>query len=122
MAVPYHLLKTCGDIIFAAQGTDIHSLNANFEYISTWKYPVKSTETTTEQTAAEAPQDETPEVSTPPTPEGPLLSVGNRTSEEEAPNAGWQTLSRGGAAPRKGRFQEPYKSQRKLLNALAPEA
>lgn len=66
MAVPYHLLKACGGMVFAAQGTDIHSFSSNLEYISTWKYPVKPTEN-----SAEVATRATPDVSAPSTPEGP---------------------------------------------------
>lgn len=41
MAIPYQVLKACGSVVFAARGSDIHSLNSSLEHISTWKYPVK---------------------------------------------------------------------------------
>ena len=41
MAVPYHLLKICGSIVFAARGSEIHSFSSALEHISTWKYPGK---------------------------------------------------------------------------------
>ncbi|KAK4165685.1 hypothetical protein QBC43DRAFT_314951 [Cladorrhinum sp. PSN259] len=108
MAVPYHLLKACGGIIVAAQGTDVHSFNSNLEHISTWQYPieVKPTETTTEQPAAE--------VSAPPTPEGPpakrrRTETGAKegiTKEQTSKEQGGKTPeSAAAAAPvRKGRF------------------
>ncbi|KAL2136040.1 hypothetical protein VTI74DRAFT_5776 [Chaetomium olivicolor] len=60
MALPYHLLKVCGSIIFAAQGSDIHSFNSSLEPLSTWKYPVKQGE----ESAPPEPQES-------PAPEGP---------------------------------------------------
>ncbi|KAK3337144.1 hypothetical protein B0T19DRAFT_411641 [Cercophora scortea] len=41
MALPYSVLKVCGDIVFAARGGDIYSFTTGLEYISAWKYPVK---------------------------------------------------------------------------------
>ncbi|KAK0733436.1 hypothetical protein B0T26DRAFT_19797 [Lasiosphaeria miniovina] len=41
MALPYHMLKVCGDILFAARGSSIHSFNLNLEPLGTWKYPVQ---------------------------------------------------------------------------------
>ncbi|KAK3941560.1 hypothetical protein QBC46DRAFT_100683 [Diplogelasinospora grovesii] len=39
--VPYHILTVCGDVIFAARGSHIDSLNTSLERISTWKHPLK---------------------------------------------------------------------------------
>ncbi|KAH6854254.1 hypothetical protein B0I37DRAFT_25059 [Chaetomium sp. MPI-CAGE-AT-0009] len=44
MILPYHLVKVCGNTVFAAQGSNIHSFNSGFEYVSTWKYPVQETD------------------------------------------------------------------------------
>ena len=41
MVLPYHLIKVCGNTVFAAQGSDIHSFNSALQYVSTWKYPVQ---------------------------------------------------------------------------------
>ncbi|KAL1841299.1 hypothetical protein VTJ49DRAFT_7244 [Mycothermus thermophilus] len=62
VAFPYHLLKVCGGIVFAAQGSDIHSFNSRLEHVSTWKYP--------QQHAAEStgPAEEAQDS---PAPEGP---------------------------------------------------
>ncbi|KAL2199970.1 hypothetical protein P885DRAFT_29622 [Corynascus similis CBS 632.67] len=39
MVLPFHLVKVCGNIVFAAQGCDIHSFSSNLRHITTWKYP-----------------------------------------------------------------------------------
>jgi tRNA (guanine-N(7)-)-methyltransferase subunit TRM82 len=62
MALPYHLLKVCGSVVFAAQGSDIHSFSSALEHISTWKYPVQETE------QSNGPSEEAQES---PAPEGP---------------------------------------------------
>ncbi|KAK3695373.1 hypothetical protein B0T22DRAFT_103876 [Podospora appendiculata] len=41
MALPYSVLKVCGDIVFAARGGDIYSFTTGLEYISAWRYPAK---------------------------------------------------------------------------------
>jgi tRNA (guanine-N(7)-)-methyltransferase subunit TRM82 len=64
MAIPYHLLKACGNFIFAAQGSNIHSFNSALEHISTWKYPVKQGDEPSGQ--ATEPQD-SPALEGPPT-------------------------------------------------------
>lgn len=62
MAIPYQVLKACGSIVFAARGCDIHSFNSALEHISTWKYPVKQ---------EDASSEPVPEVQESPAPEGP---------------------------------------------------
>ncbi|KAK3394696.1 hypothetical protein B0H63DRAFT_517799 [Podospora didyma] len=42
MAVPYHVLKVCGDVVFAARGSNIYSFNLSLEHLSTWNYPAKA--------------------------------------------------------------------------------
>ncbi|KAK4226127.1 hypothetical protein QBC38DRAFT_500652 [Podospora fimiseda] len=123
MAVPYHLLKACGGIVFASQGTDIHSFGSNLEHISTWKYPlqVKSTETTAEKPAATT--EPTAEVSASPTPEGPPAKR-RRTEEtkEETPKDQDATEEAAAAAPvKKGRFhRSPVQvaNERPFINCL----
>jgi tRNA (guanine-N(7)-)-methyltransferase subunit TRM82 len=44
MVLPYHLVKVCGNVVFAAQGSDIHSFTSSLEYVSTWKYPAQQRE------------------------------------------------------------------------------
>ncbi|KAK3329645.1 hypothetical protein B0H66DRAFT_541700 [Apodospora peruviana] len=62
MALPYQVLKVCGNIVFAARGCNIYSFNSALECVSAWKYPVKQ----------ETGQDgSTPASTAPPTPEGP---------------------------------------------------
>ncbi|KAK4447573.1 hypothetical protein QBC34DRAFT_409783, partial [Podospora aff. communis PSN243] len=39
MVVPYHLLTECGNVLFAARGSDIYSFTPQLQLISTWKYP-----------------------------------------------------------------------------------
>ena len=41
MAIPFHLLVVCRNIIFAARGSEIYSFTSEFEPISGWKYPAK---------------------------------------------------------------------------------
>ncbi|KAK3988059.1 hypothetical protein QBC44DRAFT_371386 [Cladorrhinum sp. PSN332] len=119
MAVPYHLLKACGSIIFAAQGTDLHSFNSNLEHISAWKYPleVKATETTTEQPAASA---EDPSESTPEGPPAKRRRTEETNTEEEAPKD--QDAETPAAAPvKKGRFhRSPVQiaNERPFINCL----
>ncbi|KAL2270130.1 hypothetical protein VTJ83DRAFT_2314 [Remersonia thermophila] len=62
VAFPYHLVKACGGIVFAAQGSDIHSFNSRLEHVSTWTYP--------HQHAAEATRP-AEEAQDSPAPEGP---------------------------------------------------
>ncbi len=62
MDLPYHLIKVCGNIVFAAQGGDILSFSSALEHISTWKYPVKQPD------ESKAPESEAQES---PAPEGP---------------------------------------------------
>ena len=62
MVLPYHLLKACGGIVFAAQGGDIHSFSSALEHIATWKYPVQQVDEASAPNAE--PQDS-------PAPEGP---------------------------------------------------
>jgi tRNA (guanine-N(7)-)-methyltransferase subunit TRM82 len=62
MDLPYHLIKSCGNVVFAAQGSDIHSFSSSLEHISTWKYPVKQSD------ESKAPESEAQES---PAPEGP---------------------------------------------------
>ncbi|KAK1776620.1 hypothetical protein QBC45DRAFT_419092 [Copromyces sp. CBS 386.78] len=70
MALPFHVLKVCDDIVFAARGSNIHSFNSSFEPISVWKYPVKQQETNEEKAESETPAP-TVEVEESPAPEGP---------------------------------------------------
>ncbi|KAL2017489.1 hypothetical protein VTK56DRAFT_2031 [Thermocarpiscus australiensis] len=64
MTVPYHFLKVCGNVIFAAQGSDIHSFSPAFEHLSTWRYPVKPGDGPVPGAASPAAQES-------PAPEGP---------------------------------------------------
>lgn len=78
MALPYHLLKVCGSVVFAAQGSDIHSFSLSLEYMSTWKYPV---------TQANESNGPSAEIEDSPAPEGPPAKrrrVEDR--QEPAPN------------------------------------
>ncbi|KAG7292555.1 hypothetical protein NEMBOFW57_002590 [Staphylotrichum longicolle] len=63
MTLPYHLVKVCGSIVFAAQGGDIHSFSSALQHISTWKYPAVQ-----QADESKAPSAETEES---PAPEGP---------------------------------------------------
>jgi tRNA (guanine-N(7)-)-methyltransferase subunit TRM82 len=64
MVLPYHLIKVCGNTVFAAQGSDIHSFNSALEYVSTWKYPVQQTD---ESNGPSAEAQESPAQEEPPT-------------------------------------------------------
>ncbi|KAL2182336.1 hypothetical protein L209DRAFT_759416 [Thermothelomyces heterothallicus CBS 203.75] len=65
--LPFHLVKVCGGVIFAAQGCDIHSFNSDFKHISTWKYPVqKPNDNESSGPSRDAPQD-SPAPEEPPT-------------------------------------------------------
>ncbi|AEO53972.1 hypothetical protein MYCTH_2295948 [Thermothelomyces thermophilus ATCC 42464] len=65
MILPFHLVKVCGGVIFAAQGCDIHSFNSDFKHISTWKYPVQNPNESS-GASKDAPQD-SPAPEEPPT-------------------------------------------------------
>ena len=71
MALPYHVLKVCDGIVFAARGSNIHSFDSNFEPISVWKYPVKQQETNAEKAAIETPAPTVEAAEESPVPEGP---------------------------------------------------
>lgn len=70
MALPYHVLKVCDGIVFAARGSSIHSFDSSFNPISVWKYPVKQQETNGEKAESETPAP-TVEAEESPAPEGP---------------------------------------------------
>ncbi|KAK3498627.1 hypothetical protein B0T13DRAFT_417533 [Neurospora crassa] len=70
MALPYHVLKVCDGIVFAARGSNIHSFDSNFNPISVWKYPVKRQETNGEKAESETPAPVV-EAEESPAPEGP---------------------------------------------------
>ncbi|KAJ4417395.1 tRNA (guanine-N(7)-)-methyltransferase non-catalytic subunit trm82, partial [Neurospora sp. IMI 360204] len=70
MALPYHVLKVCDGIVFAARGSNIHSFDSNFNPISVWKYPVKQQETNGEKAKSETPAP-TVGAEESPAPEGP---------------------------------------------------
>ncbi|KAJ4296018.1 tRNA (guanine-N(7)-)-methyltransferase non-catalytic subunit trm82 [Collariella sp. IMI 366227] len=76
-ALPYHLLKVCGSIVFAARGSDIHSFNANLEHVSTWEYPVK-----------QADESAAPEAEESPAPEGPPAKRRRVEASQEAASNG----------------------------------
>ncbi|SPQ18693.1 21064eb3-aa97-4643-8e48-66c5c0249ce7 [Thermothielavioides terrestris] len=76
MAVPCHLLKVCGNIVFAAQGSDIHSFSSELEYISTWRYPVKQEAESTTPAA---------EIQESPAPEEPPRSAGKKAAQYDNP-------------------------------------
>ena len=62
MELPYHVLKVCGGVVFAARGSNIYSFDSSLEYVSAWEYPVKPAKV----------QDVLPsESKTSPAPEGP---------------------------------------------------
>lgn len=65
MILPFHLVKVCGDVIFAAQGCDIHSFNSDFKHISTWKYPAQKADESGDA-SKDTPQD-SPAPEEPPT-------------------------------------------------------
>jgi len=70
MVVPYHVLEVCGDVVFAARGSNIYSLKSGLEQqpVLAWKYPVKEQQTeqktetpkvqSTEEPSAESPAPE----------------------------------------------------------------
>jgi tRNA (guanine-N(7)-)-methyltransferase subunit TRM82 len=62
MTLPYHLVKVCGSIVFAAQGSDIHSFSSALQHVSTWKYPVQQADESKGQSAEgeESPAPEGP--------------------------------------------------------------
>ncbi|KAM7206667.1 WD40-repeat-containing domain protein [Rhypophila sp. PSN 637] len=52
MSLPYHILKACGGIVFAARAGSIYSFNSDLEYISAWEYPVQQQQQTKGQEAS----------------------------------------------------------------------
>lgn len=101
MIVPYHLLQASGSVIFAAQGVDILSFNTSMEHLSTWKYPVKATETPSEP-AADAEASAT--VEAPPTPEGPPAKRRRTENDEKEAQAGDVATPNSTNGQKKGRF------------------
>ncbi|VBB72493.1 Putative protein of unknown function [Podospora comata] len=101
MIIPYHLLQASGSVIFAAQGVDILSFNTSMEHLSTWKYPVKATETPSEPVAdAEASAT----VEAPPTPEGPPAKRRRTENDEKEAQAGDAGTPNSTNGQKKGRF------------------
>ncbi|CAP69367.1 uncharacterized protein PODANS_1_10310 [Podospora anserina S mat+] len=101
MIVPYHLLQASGSVIFAAQEVDILSFNTSMEHLSTWKYPVKATETPSEL-AADAEASAT--VEAPPTPEGPPTKRRRTENDEKEAQAGDAGTPNSTNGQKKGRF------------------
>lgn len=64
MVVPYHLVTVCGNVIFAARGSDIYSFTPELQHISTWNYPANPQSRSSDPSQA-------PEASESPVPEGP---------------------------------------------------
>ncbi|KAK3904853.1 hypothetical protein C8A05DRAFT_42150 [Staphylotrichum tortipilum] len=81
MDLPYHLIKVCGNVVFAAQGSDIHSFSSALEHISTWKYPVKQPD------ESKAPESEAQES---PAPEGPPTKRRKVENGQESASKGQQ--------------------------------
>lgn len=84
-AIPYHLLKVCGNIVFAARGSDIHSFNSALEHISTWNYPLKQENAPTEPVAQGSPA-----------PDGPPTKR-RKLEDGQEPSANGQGKSKNGA-------------------------
>ncbi|KAK4128802.1 hypothetical protein N657DRAFT_608555 [Parathielavia appendiculata] len=62
MILPFHLVKSCGGFVFAAQGSDIHTFSSALEHVSTWKYPAQP---------VDKPHEPSAETQSSPAPEGP---------------------------------------------------
>ncbi|KAK0673264.1 hypothetical protein QBC41DRAFT_311852 [Cercophora samala] len=101
MIVPYHLLQVSGSIVFAAQGTDILSFNSSLEHLSTWKYPVKATETPSE---AVADAEASATLEAPPTPEGPPAKRRRTENDEKEVQTGDAAAPSSTNGQKKGRF------------------
>lgn len=92
MILPYHLVKVCGNAVFAAQGSDIHSFNPALEYVSTWKYPVQQTD---EPNSPSAEAQESPSLESPAQEEPPTKRRKVEPGQEQGPK-GRRAKSRNG--------------------------
>ncbi|KAM7219140.1 hypothetical protein V8F06_005437 [Rhypophila decipiens] len=102
MSLPYHILKVCGGVVFAARAGSIYSFNSDLEYISAWEYPVKQQQQTKGQEAsATEQQKESSAADGPPTKRRKVES-----SQEAAPSNGSGDAEGAGAPetkPKKGK-------------------
>ncbi|KXX75910.1 hypothetical protein MMYC01_207370 [Madurella mycetomatis] len=109
MTVPYHLLKVCGSVVFAAQGSDIHSFTTTLEYISTWKYPLKQAD------APSGPSTEAPES---PAAEGPPAKRRKVQDGEEQQSNGHAAEASNGQGRTKKNHQENPANERPFIQGL----
>ncbi|KAL2123254.1 hypothetical protein VTJ04DRAFT_3709 [Mycothermus thermophilus] len=114
VAFPYHLLKVCGGIVFAAQGSNIHSFNSAFEHISTWKYPM--------QHGANESANPVEEAQDSPAPEGPPAKrrrvEGDDKDAAENGNAKQQPSNGQSKAGKKGAQYDNPSNERPFLQGL----
>ncbi|KAK0618140.1 hypothetical protein B0T17DRAFT_618768 [Bombardia bombarda] len=90
MAVPYHVLKVCGEVVFAARGSTIYSFNSSLECISAWKCDVKPKAVTggwgaEPSPAAEGPPAKRRRVAAD---QAPAVEEGQAAPESETPEKG----------------------------------
>ncbi|KAL2161493.1 hypothetical protein VTH06DRAFT_8055 [Thermothelomyces fergusii] len=87
MILPFHLVKVCGSVVFAAQGCDIHSFNSDFKHVSTWKYPAQKTNEPN-GASKEAPSQDSPAPEEPPTKRRKVESGAASEAPEKDQSAG----------------------------------
>lgn len=109
MSVPYHLLKVCGSIVFAAQGSDIHSFTTTLGYISAWKYPLKQAD------VPSGPSTEAPES---PAAEGPPAKRRKVQNSEEQQSNGHAAEASNGQGRTKKNYQENPANERPFIQGL----
>lgn len=61
MSLPYHVLRVCGGVVFAARAGSIYSFNSDLVYISAWEYPVKQQQQQTRGSVGEQKDSPAPE-------------------------------------------------------------
>ncbi|KAK1755358.1 hypothetical protein QBC47DRAFT_383485 [Echria macrotheca] len=115
MTAPYHLVAFCGDILFAAKGSNIHSFTAQLEHLSVWKYPV---EEKSEDVSQSLEKQETPAADGPPSKRRRLES-----GEAEAQNGNGeaeksQTPEAGAKGKGKRKEKDPGHQERPFVHGL----
>lgn len=117
MELPYHVLKVCGDVVFAARGSNIYSFTSSLEYVSAWEYPVKQ---------AKGQDGLTSEPKASPAPEGPPTKRRKvEPAQEPTPDANGSGPAEGANTPetkirRKGKQYNKGLSDLPFVQGLYP--
>ncbi|KAM7208037.1 hypothetical protein V8F20_001583 [Naviculisporaceae sp. PSN 640] len=118
MSLPYHVLKVCGGVVFAARAGSIYSFNSDLEYVSAWEYPVKQQQTKGPEDSVGNEQNDSPAPEGPPTKRRKVESSETKESNGNGNSHGKGAAAQNNNKPKKKGKQYTTPADRPFVQGL----